>query len=117
MLKKFESELDAYPGYFMLPDPFLERHMRTWWTFAVEKLKGVGQLEFEFFDSEWHAAIALIMNYGEWDVVGVPIGDIQTDSVPMDVKKWVMEATSNYVYPFLPGPMLRKAFGTTARLA
>jgi hypothetical protein len=110
----FDSELEDYPGYFELPHPFLDRHMQLWWKHAIEPLKGLSRLDFEFYDAEWLAAVKLITEYGTWAVKAVPTGDLSSDSVPSAVKAWVMQKTSEYIYPFLPPKMLLATLGTTA---
>ena len=108
----FESELDDYPGFFELPHPFLDRHMKLWWKEAIEPLKGVTRLDYAFYDGEWNAAIKLIREHGKWSIDGVPIGDLESDGVPSVVKAWVKEA-AEYIYPFLPPRMLLAVSGIT----
>lgn len=111
-MKKFISELDAYPGSFELPEPFLERHLKVWWKKAIEPLSGRGKYDYEFYDPEWDGIVSLITGFGKWDVENVPVGDLQTDGVPMAVKVWVMEVSSAYIYPFLPPRAKLKILGT-----
>jgi hypothetical protein len=109
----FESELEDYPGYFELPHPFLDRHMKLWWLHAMEPLKGLGRLDFDFYDADWKAAVELITQYGTWSIKAVPVGDLKSDGVPSAVKAWVMQQASEYIYPFLPLKMRVAALGTT----
>ncbi len=115
-MKIIESQLEDYPGEFGLPEPFLDRHMRAWWEVAIEPLTGMSGMEFDFYDAEWKGAVQLIREYGKWDVKikGVSLGDLNTDSVPSEVKTWVMEETSAYVYPFLPFKAKVRLAGTFA---
>lgn len=110
-VKEFTSELDDYPGTFSLPDPFLDRHMRVWWEKAIKPLKGLSQLDYEYYDGEWQAAVELIEKFGAWAVEDVPIGDLGSDAVPMSVKAWVMGVTSDHILPFLPPRIKLRALG------
>ena len=107
----FESELDSYPGSFTLPHPFLDRHMKAWWDAAFEQRKGIPELSYEYAECEWEAAVKLIRDYGEWKIKGVPVGDLGTDGMVMEVKRWVMLEVDNYVYPFVPPNRLRSVVG------
>ena len=107
----FESVLEDYPGYFELPNPFLDRHMKVWWTMAITPLGPLTDLDFEFYDGEWKAAVELITKFGKWAVDGVPEGDLDSDNVPSDVKAWVMLVGSLYIFPKLPIRIQRKMFG------
>ena len=91
-----------YPGYFTLPNPFLDRHTHVWWELAISPVKKLSEFDFAFYDGEWQAAIKLIADFGEWEVEGVPIGDLATDGVPAIVKAWVMQEASLYIGNFLP---------------
>jgi hypothetical protein len=108
----FESVLEDYPGYFELPFPFLDRHMKVWWTLAIDPLKSLTPLDFEYYDGEWKAAVALIKKSGKWAVDGVSKDDLDSDNVPSDVKAWVMLVGSLYIYPKLPISVQRKKFET-----
>lgn len=112
-VKQFTSELEQYPGSFSLPDPFLDRHMRVWWEKAITPLKKLSTVDFEYYDGEWQAAVDLITQFGAWDVEGMPIGDLTSDSVPMSVKNWVMQEAANHIYPFLPLGVKRRLLGIT----
>ena len=109
-LEQFPALVD-YPGYFTLPSPFLDRHTKVWWEIAINPLKKLSEFDFAFYDGEWQAAIKLILEFGEWEVEGVPVGDLTTDSVPAIVKSWVMQEASTYIYPFLPFNIRRKILG------
>ena len=109
----FESELADYPGHFELPHPFLERHMKLWWKEAIEPLKGLSRLDYEFYDGEWGAAVKLIREYGTWSVEAVPVGDLESDGIPSIVKAWVLKDSAEYIYPFLPPRMLLVMSGIT----
>ena len=100
-----------YPGHFKLPHPFLDRHTRVWWEVAINPLKKLSEFDFEFYDGEWQAAVKLISDHGEWAVDGVPVGDLETDSIPAIVKAWVMQEASLYIYPFLPYKIRLKVSG------
>ncbi len=108
----FESILEDYPGYFELPFPFLDRHMKVWWEMAITPLGSLTDLDFERYDGEWKAAVELIKKFGKWAIDSVPEGDLDTDNVPSDVKAWVMLAGSLYIFPKLPRSIQRKLFGT-----
>ena len=107
----FESEIDEYPGYFSLPHPFLDRHMRAWWDAAFEQKKGMVELDYDYAECEWKAVAKLIREFGEWKIEGIPAGDLDGGGMVMDVKKWVMLEADNYIYPFLPPNRLRKVVG------
>jgi len=102
MPKQFDSSLESFPGSFELPNPVLDRHVKAWWSKAIKPLQGLGRFDFEFYDAEWLAAIELITLYGKWNIDGVAIGDLSTDSVPAAVKSWVTGEVASYIYPFLP---------------
>ena len=91
-----------YPGYFTLPYPFLDRHTRIWWELAITPVKKLSDFDFAFYDGEWKAAVKLIREHGEWEIEGVPVGDLETDNVPAIVKAWVMQEASLYISGFLP---------------
>ncbi len=108
----FESVLEDYPGYFELPFPFLDRHMKVWWEMAITPLGKLTDLDFERYDGEWKAAVKLIKEFGKWAIDGVPEGDLDTDNIPSEVKQWVMLAGSLYIFPKLPISIQRKLFAT-----
>ena len=85
----FESEIDEYPGSFTLPHPILDRHMRKWWDVAFSQREG-DVLDYDYAEFEWKAYVALILEFGSWDVDGVPKGDLDGGGMPMVVKSWVM---------------------------
>jgi hypothetical protein len=107
----FTSELDDYPGTFNLPHPFLDRHMRVWWQIAIRDIQGMSEADFAVYDAEWKAAVELIRQFGAWDIDNVPVGDLDSDSVPMAVKQWVIEVADIYIYPFLPPRIRRRVRG------
>lgn len=108
---RFESSLDDYPGYFELPHPFLERHMRAWWQEAIDPLKNLTHLDFEYYNGEYKAAVRLIREFGVWVVDNVALGDLDTDGAPSEVKAWIMAEAAEYIYPFLPHSIRRKLLG------
>ena len=108
----FESVLEDYPGYFELPFPFLDRHMKVWWKLAISPVETLSEYEYAYYTCDWNEAVELITKYGKWTVDGVPEGDLDTDNVPSDVKSWVMMAASLYIVPKLPISLQRKKFGT-----
>ena len=112
-MKEFTSELESFPGNFSLPDPFLDRHMKAWWSKAIVPLKTTSKFDWERYEGEWAACISLITEYGVWNVEGVSIGDLQSDAVPSAVKAWVMGAIAVYVAPFLPRGLLLQLAGIT----
>lgn len=107
----FESNIPEYPGHFSLPNPFLDRHMRAWWDKAITPLKGMTDLDYERYDAEWEGVVELITQFGEWHVEGVPVGDLDSDGVPMVVKNWAMKEASDYIAPFLPLRIRLRLFG------
>ena len=108
---KGRDGLEDYPGYFELPHPFLDRHIKLWWKEAIEPLNGLSRLDYAFYDGEWDAAVKLIRDHGKWEVDAVPIGDLESDGVPSIVKSWVMKEAADYIYPFLPPRMLLAVSG------
>ena len=98
----FESEVPVYPGSFTLPQPFLDRHMRIWWDGAFEQRKELDTLDYDYAECEWRAYVALIREFGAWNIDGVPKGDLDGGGMPMAVKAWVTLEASNYVIPFVP---------------
>ena len=109
---RFESELDDYPGFFTLPSPFTDTHMRVWWKHAIAPLKELSRLDYETYDGEWAALVELIREYGEWSIKAVPPGDLDKGAMPMAVKAWAMEVGALYIYPFLPPKARRLALVT-----
>lgn len=109
----FVSELDEYPGWFQLPHPFLNRHIKVWWDIAVKPTKTLDRFDLEMYRGDYDAAVRLIRDYGEWHVDGVTLADLEGEDVPAAVFKWVSDAASGYIFPFLPFNMLRRAYGTT----
>ena len=106
-MKEFTSELEAFPGSFSLPDPFLDRHMRVWWETAIPAQKDHTRFDWERHEGEWKAAVKLIVEFGAWSVEGVPVGDLTSDGVPSPVKSWVMGQVSKYIAPFVPKPLVQ----------
>jgi hypothetical protein len=107
----FESEIEEYPGSFTLPHPFLDRHMRKWWDAAFEQRKG-DAMDYDYAEFEWQAYVALILEFGEWEIKGVPKGDLDGGGMVMEVKVWVTQEASEYLIPFLPRNRLRTFVGT-----
>ena len=108
----FESVLEDYPGYFELPFPFLDRHMKVWWKLAVKPREQGNPLAFEYYHGEYEGIVKLIKEFGEWAVDSVPEGDLDSDNVPSEVKAWVVLAGSLYIFPKLPRSIQRKMFET-----
>ncbi len=108
----FESVLDDYPGYFELPYPFLDRHMKIWWEMAITPRDKWTPLDFEYHHIEYEAAVELITKFGKWAIDDVPKGDLDSDNMPSAVKAWVMLAGSLYIFPKLPISVQRKMFET-----
>ncbi len=108
----FKSELDDYPGFIELPHPFLDRHMRVWWEHAIQGVKNLTGMDFDLYDGEWKAIVALLDGgHGKWAIEGVPQGDLLTDGMPSAVKSWAMQETSKYIVPFLPSRIRLKMLG------
>ena len=110
----FESEIDGYPGSFTMPHPFLDRHMRCWWdnAFILRKKQELEAIDYDYAECEWKAYVALITKYGKWNIENVPVGDLDSDGMPMVVKVWVTKEASDYVVPFVPPNRLRGMFGS-----
>jgi len=111
---RFECSLEGYGGFFELPYPFLDRHMRTWWKVAMEDDEREGAYAYSTHDREWLASVELIERFGKWAVDGVPVGDLKSDGVPMAVKVWVTKEVDGYVFPFLMPSMLRLLVASTS---
>jgi len=111
-LKIIESQLEDYPGTFSLPEPFLDMHMRAWWEASIEPLKGMSQLDYDFFEPEWNGALVLIREFGSWGIEGIPLGELESDAMPSAVKSWAMQEVSNYVTNFLPPKAKLKLYET-----
>lgn len=103
---RFKSELADYPGYFDLPYPFMNSHVKIWFADAITPLKGLTKLDYAYYEGEWEAAVKLITEYGDWQVEGVKVGELTTGDIPAAVSSWVLGEVSAYVIPFLP-PKLR----------
>ena len=107
----FVSTLADYPGSFTLPAPFLDQHMRVWWDVAIAPAKKMDAADFDFYHVEWQGVVKLIMDFGFWNIDSVPRGDLDNGNVPAAVKKWVLQVSGEYIYPFLPPRMLARVFG------
>ena len=86
--------------------------MKLWWSKAIAPLADVTRLDYEYYDGEWLAAVALIRDFGEWKVKDVAVGVLDSDEVPSAVKGWVTAKADEYIYPFLPPKMLRLILAT-----
>lgn len=106
---RYESPFDEYPGYVQFPAPLMLHHVQAWWEKAVEPLANKKRVDYAYWDAEWQAAKALILQFGAWRIESVPQGEVDADRVPAEVVGWVLEVADEYVGPKLPPKMRRLA--------
>ncbi len=99
---RYESPIEAYPGFIQFPYPFTYRHFQTWWKSGVEPIKKLSRLDFEAFNFEWEAVKRLLLDSGDWQIEGIKVGEVETDDVPMEVISFVVQSADEYIYPLLP---------------
>lgn len=98
---RYPSPLEQYPGFIQFPAPLMYAHFKEWWIRTLEPLNDVRKLDFRGFDLEWEGARYLITEFGEWSISGVPIGDVKTGNVPLEVVNFVRQAADHYLFPQL----------------
>ncbi len=107
----YESHLKDYPGYIQFPYPFLYHHFKAWWEKAITPLKGMSRVDFKHADCEWQGAKELLLEFGEWAIEGVPVGDAKTDNLPFEVMSFICDAANDYITPKMS---LKKQLGLSA---
>lgn len=103
----YPSKLKDYPGYIQFPHPFTYRHFQAWWSKAVAPLKGLTKLDWEATNAEWQGAKELVLEFGEWAIQGVAIGDAREDSLPLEVISFVVDCADDYIAPLLAQKKMR----------
>lgn len=104
---RYPSPLEKYPGFVQFPAPFMYHHFKEWWQRTLEPLKEVAKLDFKGLDLEWEGAKYLLLEFGEWQLSGVPVGDVRSNNVPLEVVNFVRQAADHYLYPQLSPKELR----------
>ena len=97
----YPSELEAYPGHICFPYPLTLPQFKVWWKASVESVKELTRLDFNSFNAEWEGAKRLLIEFGEWEIKGVPIGEVKADNVPLEVVSWVCDCAEDYIWPQL----------------
>lgn len=104
---RYPSPLEKYPGYVQFPPVLMYAHFKLWWQKVLEPLKDVARLDFKGIDLEWEGARDLLLEYGEWQIQGVPVGEVKANHVPLEVVNFVRQAADHYLYPQLSPKELR----------
>ena len=94
-------------GYIQFPHPFMVRHMRVWWETAVSAVAEKTRVDWTVTEAEWSAARTLILDYGQWAIDGISVGDVRDDNLPAALLTFVVEKADEYITPFLPSAMRR----------
>lgn len=99
---RYASIFEQYPGYIQFPYPLLHNpHLKAWWEKCITPLKEITAFDFAKLDLEWEGARELLVEYGEWQLTGLPVGEVKAGRVPADVVTFVRLAADDYIYPWL----------------
>lgn len=98
---RYESPYKRWPGYIQFPDPLELPHFEEYWNTAVKPLKNMTVLDWDRFNFEWIGGRHLLLEYGEWHIEGIPIGEVRNGRIPLELVSWVSDCASGYVFPKL----------------
>lgn len=102
---RYDCDIDGYSGHITFPYPMTYPHFQKWWGLAKIDDRPINALKWEFVDADWQAAIALLSEYGEWQVTGpkgpITIGDAKDGNLPLELQQWIVVAAKHYLLPQL----------------
>lgn len=99
-IEKYPGLAD-YPGHIRFPFPLELPHFKAWWKAAIEAAKNLSKLDWDTFEGEWEASKVLLVEFGEWEIKGVPVGNVRENRVPLELVSWVTECADEYIWPQL----------------
>jgi hypothetical protein len=108
---RFESPLEAYPGYVQLPYPFMLDHLKAYWEVAIKPLADLRPIDWGYWQGPLDGVILLIADYGEWAIKGVAFGDVKEGKIPLEVSQLLLTIGRDYITPQLD-PKLQQVVST-----
>lgn len=98
---RYESPIVKYPGYVQLPDPLMLAHFRAYWETAVKPLGDLRPIDWDYWQKPLDGVILLIVDYGDWGIDGVALGDVKAGNIPLEVAEWLLSIGRDYITPQL----------------
>ena len=98
---RYESPIEAYPGHVQLPAPCMLPHFKAYWDVAVKPLADLRPIDWDYWQGPLDGVILLIVDYGEWAIEGVPLGDVKAGNLPLEVAEWLLTIGRDYITPQL----------------
>jgi hypothetical protein len=98
---RFDSPIEAYPGYVQLPAPMMLHHFKAYWEIAVMPLGDKRPIDWDYWQFPLDGVIMLITQFGEWAIEGVKVGDLEAGSIPLEVSEWLLTVGRDYITPQL----------------
>ena len=108
---RYESPLEEYPGHVQLPAPIMLPHFQKYWEKAIKPLGDLAPIDWEYWQGPLDGVIVLIVEYGEWSIKGVALGDVKAGNIPLPVAEWLLTIGREYIVPQLD-PKKRLAVST-----
>lgn len=96
---KIDLDPIGVEGHISIPDPLMLDHLREWWGIVMEGLKQgeFSRLQNAFWDLELEGAMKLVLDYGEWAVPSIKVGDARNGKLPAKVAEFVRSQVTDYV--------------------
>lgn len=94
---RYEYPFDDHKGYINFPFPIQFPHFEKWWKTVIVAQRGKGEADWEYVNNPWLGCRDLILEFGEWGITGIPIGDVKENRVPLEVVTWVKQCGLDYV--------------------
>jgi hypothetical protein len=98
---RYESPLDEYPGHVQLPAPLMLAQFRQYWDIAIKPLGDLRPIDFDYWQRPLDGVLMLIVDYGEWAIDGVALGDVKAGNIPLPVAEWLLTIGREYIMPQL----------------
>ena len=98
---RYESPLEKYPGFVQLPDPMMLHHFKAYWEIAVKPLGDLRPIDWDYWQFPLDGVIMLILQFGEWEIEGIPQGEVEAGNIPLEVAEWLLTIGRDYITPQL----------------
>lgn len=107
----YDDPPEGYPGHVQLPAPTMLPHFTAYWEVAIKPLGDLRPIDWGYWQGPLDGVILLIVDYGEWAIDKVPLGEVKQGNIPLPLVGWLLGIGREYILPQLD-PKLRAVVST-----